>query len=104
MKRILILLIFCFVYLSSFGQIIPIDKQEHFAAGAIVGLIASKYTNKPILFSFTTSLLIGSAKEVYDSYTHRGVVDGNDVLYTVAGGVTVGVTYYLGRKIRKKKY
>lgn len=59
------------------------DKQKHVAAGAITSVITQQFTDHP-LAPCATSLLLGVAKEAYDSQT-GGDVEAGDVLATTFG-------------------
>ena len=103
MKNLYIVLILICNY--SFGQIVPIDKQEHFAAGLIVsGLsVSSKEVNHPFWTSIGVATGIGLAKEAYDSRV-GGKFDVPDICFTIMGGVVTGsISYAIKRKREKKK-
>lgn len=91
---------------------IPIDKQQHLMAGFIAGsvgfIVGYEITDNPeraFIYSVTTSILAGFAKELIDSKTHQ--FDTNDIIYTSVGGITAGYTFdilsFKYRKDKKKK-
>jgi uncharacterized protein YfiM (DUF2279 family) len=87
--------------LLSFGQYskqFPLDKQAHFLAGSTISgvtyaLVLKKTKNpkKAFIYSLITPLVIGTAKEIYDSRqpTHNKGFDGKDLGATVLGGLSV---------------
>jgi hypothetical protein len=83
---------------------IPIDKQEHMAAGFITGGLI--ITNKSIKHPFWTSVIaatsVGVIKELYDR-EYNGVVDTKDIYFTTAGGVITGSIGYLIKRHREKR-
>lgn len=62
---------------------IPLDKQQHFVAGAVGSGIAYLATDDPRA-AWATAAAMGAAKEAYDA-TGRGQVEAEDFLATVAG-------------------
>lgn len=78
---------------------IQADKIKHFGAGAVVGAgayyLTYKYTeskNKAFLASIGSSMLVGLAKELYDSRKGGTGFNSADLLATGAGGFTIGIT------------
>jgi uncharacterized protein YfiM (DUF2279 family) len=99
----ILLIIVCNV---SYGQRIPIDKQEHFAAGAVLGAFAASHPDVkyPFLTSVLVSATVGFAKEFYDRSQVGGKLDRGDIAFTVAGGAVVGsVVYVIKRKKEKRR-
>lgn len=79
------------------------DKQLHFAAGAAISSTiytityqTTKNKNKALIYAITASTLAGISKELYDKKTTG--FDNKDLLYTVAGGVSLSLTINLFNK------
>lgn len=99
-----------FILTLSFSAQAQEDKVLHFAAGAASGFIGAKIADKisnkdpnwRIVGAFTSSLLVGLAKEAYDEHKYKGW-DNDDLAVTVLGGVTVGITIniFSGKKNKK---
>ena len=89
---------------SLFCQMIPKDKQMHFAAGFTLGgmAIASKEIKYPFFTAVAVATTAGVAKEYFDSRT-GGTVENKDVYFTVAGGIVSGTIGYLIKRRQKKK-
>lgn len=99
-------IIFVLLFSICYSQRIPIDKQEHFAAGVVLGIGGSFITNDvhPIINSIIVASAAGVAKEVYDKTTGLGVYDKKDMYYTFLGGVISGVsTHFIKITIKKRK-
>jgi uncharacterized protein YfiM (DUF2279 family) len=68
------------------------DKQNHFAAGVLIGFSSSALTvntNKSLLASLSSAVIIGGGKElIYDKWMGRGTPEFKDFAYTIAGSVT----------------
>ena len=64
------------------------DKIKHFAVGLAVSFVAYVATSNATI-AFSLSVLLGIAKEVYDSRGH-GTVEVADAVATAVGGI-VGV-------------
>lgn len=67
------------------------DKQEHFAAGAVIGAgVTALCPGKPwqrVAAAVAASVIAGVAKEAYDRrHPHTHDCDPKDALATVAGG------------------
>lgn len=73
--------------------LIPVDKANHFIAGALIYCIASLFLTPIVALAPVT--IIGAAKEVYDKYSKKGTPDIIDFLYTVAGALPVLLTHIL---------
>lgn len=78
------------------------DKLKHFGVGAVVGtgayFITYKYTEsktKSIIACIGSSILVGLAKELYDSRKGGTGFDNADLLATGFGGFTAGITINL---------
>lgn len=63
------------------------DKTLHFLAGAAVALVAMLLTGSPIVAS-VAAVAAGAGKEAYD-WRRGGVVDAEDFVATVMGGVLI---------------
>lgn len=109
MKKIAILI---FVFISAtkmYGQI-GSDKALHFLGGNLYGLvgagIASEISDGDRTWTFVGalggSLLIGLAKESIDEKQYGGW-DNADLLATVLGGATIGVTIDIFKKRKQRK-
>jgi len=107
-KTTLILLLFLLIT-SSYGQLEK-DKALHFLGGNLYGLVgagvASQISNGNRTWTFVGSLggslLIGLAKEAIDHNQYDGW-DNADVVATVLGGASVGVTVDIFKKRKKRK-
>ena len=89
--------------LNSWGQVVPIDKQKHFAAGFVVGSMSATDTRAkhPFWNAVLFSTMAGVGKEVMDIGT--GVPEVNDVLFTVTGGIVGGgITYWIRKRIENQ--
>lgn len=103
--------LFLFVLLlnQSFGQIAE-DKALHFLGGNLYGLVGAgvgsqlSKGNRTWTFvgSLGGSLLIGLAKEAIDDNQYNGW-DNADLLATVLGGASVGLTIDLFNQRKKRK-
>lgn len=110
MKKItLSFLILVLLITKSFAQIEK-DKALHFLGGNLYGLVgaglASQISKGNRTWTFVGSvggsLLIGLAKEAIDENQYNGW-DNADLLATVLGGATVGVTIDIFKKRKKRK-
>ncbi len=88
MRWLLIILLSCSL---SFSQSIPKDKQKHFAAGIVTGVLSSIIVKDNPLKIILSSVIVGVGKEVYDHIKHK-TFDFKDATATILGGVTVAVT------------
>ena len=71
---------------------IPVDKQLHFYAGAIIGFSLSLFI--PFGISFIAVIIIGALKELYDYYhPDKHTCDFYDWLATSLGGCYVSILY-----------
>lgn len=108
-RNILLFLIFVAVIANSYAQIEK-DKALHFLGGNLYGLVgaglASQISKGNRTWTFVGavggSLLIGLAKEAIDENQYNGW-DNADLLATVLGGATVGVTIDIFKKRKKRK-
>ncbi|MFX0557111.1 hypothetical protein ACOCEA_09935 [Maribacter sp. CXY002] len=107
-KSILILLVF---YAVNYCQSqLSEDKALHFLGGNLYGLVGAGVADQiskgnrtwTFVGSLGGSLLIGLAKESIDKAQYDGW-DNDDLLATVLGGATVGVTIDLFRQRKKRK-
>jgi uncharacterized protein YfiM (DUF2279 family) len=68
------------------------DKQDHFAAGVLIGFSSSALTvntNKSLITSLSSAVIIGGGKElIYDKWMGKGTPEFKDFAYTVTGSVT----------------
>ncbi|MEP2236907.1 MAG: hypothetical protein ABJI22_01025 [Maribacter sp.] len=109
MKQILALLLFLFYVNSSYGQFEQ-DKVLHFLGGNLYGLVGAGIANEisdgdrtwTFVGAVGGSLLIGLAKEGIDQNQYGGW-SNEDLLATVLGGVTVGVTIDIFKKKKQRK-
>ena len=74
------------------------DKAYHMIAGFIISLLTGWLTHN-VLIGFTSALLAGIAKEVWDYFGH-GTSDFNDIIATAQGGaiglIILSVIDFLG--------
>ena len=70
---------------------IPLDKANHFIAGAIVSGIAILFL--PVLYAFLITIIVGATKEAYDLFSKTGTPDINDLLFTIAGSIPVLISH-----------
>ena len=61
------------------------DKLMHLLAGVAISLLFG-WLAHDVLIGFTSALVAGVAKEIYDYYGH-GTSDFNDIIATAQGGV-----------------
>lgn len=109
MIKSLSILFIIFSLHNSYGQI-ESDKVLHFLGGNLYGLvgagIASEISDGDRTWTFVGSLggslLIGLAKESIDQKQYGGW-DNADLLATVLGGATVGVTIDIFKKRKQRK-
>lgn len=71
--------------------LIPVDKANHFIAGAIASGIAILFV--PVLYAFLITAIIGATKELYDLFSETGTPDLNDLLFTIAGSIPVLISH-----------
>jgi hypothetical protein len=89
-----------------FPQRIPIDKQKHLVAGAVIGSAGTYIYNDihPVWNAILVGTMAGVGKEAYDILSERGVYDTNDIYYTIVGGALGGAaTYSINKLINKRK-
>lgn len=60
------------------------DKMKHLLAGLAISLLFGWLT-RDVLIGFTSALVIGIAKEIYDYYGN-GTSEMNDIIATAQGG------------------
>ena len=109
MKKALPLFIIIFSLQTLFGQI-ESDKALHFLGGNLFGLVGAGVANEisdgnrtwTFVGAVGGSLLIGLAKESIDQKQYGGW-DNADLLATVLGGATVGVTIDIFKKHKQRK-
>lgn len=109
MNKLLSILLLLFSLQTVKGQI-ESDKALHFLGGNLYGLvgagIASEISDGNRAWTFVGavggSLLIGLAKEAIDQKQYGGW-DNADLLATVLGGATIGVTIDIFKKRKQRK-
>tara|TARA_R110000823_G_scaffold182845_1_gene315556 strand:+ start:466 stop:921 length:456 start_codon:yes stop_codon:yes gene_type:complete len=109
MKKIFALLFILISLHSTYSQVEQ-DKVLHFLGGNLYGLVgagvASQISDGDRTWTFIGaiggSLLIGLAKESIDQKQYGGW-DNADLLATVLGGATVGVTIDIFKKRKQRK-
>lgn len=86
------------------------DKLSHFLGGYSSGALAYEYTyqktknkNKAFVGGLLGSLVVGSAKEYYDSKQLNNSFDKNDLLATFTGGLIVSLTFNILKKNKSEK-
>ena len=109
MKNILIIILFTLSLQSAHSQIEQ-DKVLHFLGGNLYGLVGAGVANEisdgdrtwTFIGAVGGSLLIGLAKESIDQKQYGGW-SNEDLLATVLGGATVGVTIDIFKKKKQRK-
>ena len=86
------------------------DKKKHFIAGSTISgltyVLAKKKLgdpNKALLCSIGAGILAGVAKETLDSRQPGNKFDGEDLLATALGSISVSLTINLFDKRNKRK-
>lgn len=101
-NQILSILLYCIIE-KGIAQQIPVDKQKHFAVGAIVSELSYIHPTKhPFWNSVLAATAAGVAKETYD-HSQGFKFDTGDVAATIAGGALTGSIMYLVTKKSKTK-
>ena len=79
--------------------LIPHDKANHVAYGALAGLVgalAALAVGQPLwLGALALAVLFAVGKEVYDRATSRGTPDALDAVATVAGALPAVIVGWL---------
>lgn len=109
MKKTLLLFFIILITGKSSAQLEE-DKVLHFIGGNLYGLVGAGVANQiskgdrtwTFVGAVGGSLIIGLAKESIDKKQYDGW-DNNDLLATVLGGVTVGVTIDIFKQRKKRK-
>ncbi len=109
MRNIVLLFIAFYCVNNVFSQISE-DKALHFLGGNLYGLVGAGVADQiskgnrtwTFVGSVGGSLLVGLAKESIDKSQYDGW-DNNDLLATVLGGATVGVTIDIFKQRKKRK-
>jgi uncharacterized protein YfiM (DUF2279 family) len=109
MKRTILTLLLLLITSYSHSQLLTeSDKQQHFAAGYVIGAIGYGFIlnetgSKPqaMAASIVCALAAGFIKESYDR-KHSNGFDHRDLLATTYGGLTVGITLNIFAKSPKK--
>lgn len=110
MGKSLRVLIFFLIFQQSFSQI-ERDKALHFVGGGLFGLagagIAKEISDGNRWWTFAGSVggatLVGLGKEAIDASQSGNQWDNDDLLATILGGVTVGITIDLFTDHKKNK-
>ncbi len=109
MKKVAVLLILlCFIW-KSHSQV-ESDKALHFLGGNLYGIVGAGVANQiskgdrtwTFVGSVGGSILIGLAKESIDKAQYDGW-DNDDLLATVLGGASVGVTIDIFKQRKKRR-
>ena len=109
MGKTTIVLILFFLVTNAYGQLEQ-DKALHFLGGNLYGMVgagvASQISKGNRAWTFAGSvggsLLIGIAKEAIDQNQYNGW-DNADLLATVLGGASVGLTIDVFKQKKKRK-
>lgn len=109
MKTTILGILLCCVLLKSNAQIAE-DKVLHFVGGNLFGAVGAGVASQlskgdrawTFIGSVGGSLLIGVAKEAIDQNQYGGW-DNADILATVLGGVTAGVTIDIFKQRKKRR-
>jgi len=102
-----ILILYCTI---NQAQIIEPDKISHFLGGGLTSAVTYEYTDYKtsskrlaLKNSIFSSIFIGTIKEAYDSTQPNNVFDGQDLAYSVLGGVTIAFTFNLLNRNENEK-
>ncbi|PIB27928.1 hypothetical protein [Maribacter sp. 4G9] len=109
MRTLLLLSCVLLLTIKGYSQIAE-DKVLHFVGGNLFGMVGAGLANQvsdgnrawTFVGSVGGSLLIGLAKEGIDQNQYGGW-DNSDLLATVLGGVSVGVTIDVFKQKKKRK-
>jgi len=109
MKKVVLLILVLIQTFNAYSQL-ERDKQLHFLGGTLFGLVgagaASQISDGNRAWTFVGalggSLLIGLAKEAIDENQYNGW-DNGDLLTTILGGVTAGITVDIFKQAKKRK-
>lgn len=109
MRTLLMPFIWVMVFQTTWAQIQQ-DKALHFLGGNLYGLVGAGVADQisdgnrtwTFVGSLGGSLLIGLAKEAIDESQYGGW-DNQDLLATVLGGASVGVTIDVFKQRKKRK-
>ena len=82
------------------GQLIPVDKQQHFVAGVIITEVASNFMDERAALGLGITIAI--AEELRDENNGRPF-DVVDAAYTIVGSVAVFHVRKLIKKRRKRR-
>jgi hypothetical protein len=104
------ILFFLFLSIHSMYSQLEKDKALHFLGGNLYGLVGAGVANQisdgdrtwTFIGAIGGSLLIGLAKESIDQNQYGGW-DNSDLLATVLGGASVGVTIDIFKKRKQRK-
>ncbi|WP_205728962.1 hypothetical protein [Flagellimonas onchidii] len=110
MRTLVSTLLILMVSMNTYSQI-ERDKALHFLGGSLFGLagagVAKQISDGNRAWTFVGavlgSALVGAGKEAVDSGQEGNQWDNDDLLATILGGVTVGVTIEVFSKKRNKK-
>ena len=108
MKQFILIPLLIFFFNANAQLLAESDKQNHFAAGAIIGGITygialQETEDKTVAFvsSVVAAFAAGYIKETFDANQGYGF-DNRDMLATTYGGLTVGITLDIFARDGKK--
>jgi hypothetical protein len=109
MKQFILIPLLIFFFNANAQLLAESDKQNHFAAGAIIGGITygialQETEDKTVAFvsSVVAAFAAGYIKETFDANQGYGF-DNRDMLATTYGGLSVGVVFDIFVRDGKKK-
>ena len=109
MKQFILIPLLIFFFNANAQLLAESDKQNHFAAGTIIGGITygialQETEDKTVAFvsSVVASFAAGYIKETFDANQGYGF-DNRDMLATTYGGLSVGVVFDIFVRDGKKK-
>lgn len=100
------LIIILFFGIESNAQLMPLDKQKHFAVGALIGGVTTldRKSKHPIWNAILVSSFCGVGKELADASLHTGTPEIKDALFTTLGGAVGGaIVYGVSKSISKNR-
>ncbi|MCK9429627.1 MAG: hypothetical protein M0R17_06445 [Candidatus Omnitrophica bacterium] len=104
MKRIIVIVIFSFLFFSCFAQKHEwrkpdVSSQEHFLAGNMISFTTGLLLNQGLNFKYGSYIGILAGSTVgYCKEKHDPIFDNTDLLLTITGSILGG---YLSNKINK---
>ena len=109
MKQFILIPLLIFFFNANAQLLAESDKQNHFAAGAIIGGITygialQETEDKTVAFvsSVVAAFAAGYIKETFDANQGYGF-DNRDMLATTYGGLSVGIVFDIFVRDGKKK-